>query len=57
VLSKLKRCNKTNKAKTNYATLSEQLKNLKKTVERGEIHTLTHKYMTTHLPGLVQALQ
>ena len=53
------------KGKTKYDTLSEQFKNLKKIVERGDIGTsntqihdytlipLTHKYMTTHLPGLI----
>ena len=29
----------------------------RKTVERGKIHTTTHKYMTAHFPDLVHALQ
>jgi len=28
-----------------------------KIVERGKIYNVAHKYMTDHIPGLVQALQ
>ena len=33
------------------------MKSNNKIVERGRIYTTTHKYMTYHFPGLVQALQ
>ena len=43
-----------NKMKNKY-TLSQQFRNpIEKIVERGKINTLSNKYMTTHIPGLVQ---
>ena len=33
------------------------IKSNNKIVERGRIYTTTHKYMTYHFPGLVQAFQ
>jgi hypothetical protein len=39
-------------------TLSEQIpKSNRKTIERGKIDAITHKYMTAHLPVLVQTLK
>ena len=40
-----------------YHTVGTILKSNIKIVEIGKIDTLTPKYMTAHLPGLVQALQ
>jgi hypothetical protein len=37
--------------------LHRRNKTKRKIVERGQIDTLTHKYMTVHFPDLAQALQ
>ena len=46
------------KLKTKHTTLSEHLQNkIEKSYKGAKSISLAHKYMTTHVPGLVQAFQ
>jgi len=45
------------KWKRKYNTIGTVSKSNRTIVKRGKIDILTYKYMTTHFPGLVQALK
>jgi hypothetical protein len=45
------------KNKKNTTMLQQFQNSMEKSVGRGKIKTLPHKYVTTHFPGLLQTLQ